>query len=238
MEHFTQVQNSNLLSSAMLVESNSIDDDESYGSVSPPPLSALVDDHLPSLYRDEKPRSFVPSRKRILVSDNSDEEKSEFTFSRDRLRNFEKTKKSEATLSKTRFSSSFGNYKADRQNFSRGFTTVPRFFERPSKISQCVTALTNEEEHVDDDDWLVDDISEYSQPIKKPKRNSSDLKRAEPMQSDWSNHQFSDQSTPSFNSPQPIAVDQEIKQKQQPIIALRLRLKINDRSFIFAVPGR
>ena len=139
----------------------------------------------------------------------------------------EKVKKSEA--SGIRFTSAFDYLKSDCISSQRDRAGQQTTFTQENHPA----ALTAEKENVISDDWLVDDLNEYSQPIKKHKRHSTQLKRIQPLQSDWSNCEFEDRQTsqkPLFPCPEPTL--------QQPTTGFRIKVKIDDRGFIFAVSGR
>ena len=132
------------------------------------------------------------------------------------------------------FVSQFADNIPDITKRNRKSTESSRLKLPRSTSKSFPDVLSLEDEIVDDDDWMVpDDVSNYSQPMKKPKRGSTQLKRIDPSLADWGHADFqTDQSAPAVNDS-----SQSVSMKQQPT-AFRLRVKINDQAFMVVVPGR
>ena len=95
-------------------------------------------------------------------------------------------------------------------------------------------ALATDDELMDDCDWLIDDdVSQYSQPIKKQKRGSSQWKRKNVLLNDRD-----DSDAETNQSAFVVDKTSQAKCMKQQTTAFRLRVKINDQAFMMVVPGR
>ena len=84
---------------------------------------------------------------------------------------------------------------------------------------------------MDDDDWLIpDDVDAYTQPMKKYKRGSTPLKRIDPG--------LAERGVSPDTSFSSVACTSGTEDLRMRAPAFRIRVKINEHSFIFAVPER
>ena len=198
----------------------------------------FADDDLPLLQRcrDEKhaSRNRSPISKNRIFNENIQNIEASNRLRRRTHQSNSQVKTSPATATSSRFISAFNNSvvnSGERYNRRLGCGTTSKNVK-----SLIPSSLTDDDEIVDDDDWLVsDDVSCYVQPMKKLKRNSTPLKRVDPSMDDWHDCEFPKQSSLTVASANSTQMTSSSIQAPS---AFRLRVKVNERAFMFAVPER